>query len=165
MLSVRLALALCALVKQAARGRRLYCFLVPAMLRVVLVASCFGLDVMGQGPDAALTREQLRPLTQFRQQHRKTIDGRLCAAAFVQDRKAFTDCSTSPNPTGESGRPWCYVESQVREHGSRCRVRLRVCVCVCVCVCVWGRWSMLVAVRHLGAFAVCCLVVWWSLWL
>ena len=88
------------------------------MLRIVLVVSCFGLGVMGQGPEAALTREQLRPLTQFRQQHRKTTDGRLCAAAFIQDRRVSTDCSTLPNPVGESGRPWCYVESQVFDVGS-----------------------------------------------
>ena len=83
-----------------------------AMLRVCVV-SCLALGVYCQGPDVALTREQLQPLTQFRQQHRKTLDGRLCSAAFVQERKAYTDCSTAPSPTGESGRPWCYVESQV----------------------------------------------------
>jgi len=51
-----------------------------------------------------------------RQQHRRTIDGRLCAAAFVQNRKTYTSCTDSPNPAGESGRPWCYVEAQVHEH-------------------------------------------------
>ena len=49
-----------------------------------------------------------------RQQHRRTIDGRLCAAAFVQNRKTYTGCTDSPNPSGESGRAWCYVEAQVR---------------------------------------------------
>lgn len=66
-----------------------------------------------QGPDAGYSREQLQPLTKFRQQHRRAIDGRLCAAAFVQNRKAYTGCTDSPNPAGESGRPWCYVEPQV----------------------------------------------------
>ena len=69
-----------------------------AMLRYACVLWWLVLGVIGKGPDAALTREQLKPLTQFRQQHRKTLDGRLCAAAFVQDRKAYTDCSTAPNP-------------------------------------------------------------------
>ena len=41
-------------------------------------------------PDVGYAREQLQPLTNFRQQHRTTLDGRLCAAAFVQDRKTFT---------------------------------------------------------------------------
>ena len=40
-------------------------------------------------------------------------DGRLCAAAFVQHRKSYTGCTDAPNPAGESGRPWCYVEAQV----------------------------------------------------
>ena len=69
-------------------------------------------------PVAAYTREQLQPLTQFRQQHRRTIDGRLCAAAFVQNRKAFVDCTDAPNPAGESGRPWCYVEPQLLDSGA-----------------------------------------------
>ena len=43
-------------------------------------------------------------------------DGRLCAAAFVQNRRSYTGCTDAPNPSGESGRPWCYVEPQVR-HG------------------------------------------------
>ena len=67
-----------------------------------------------QKPDEGYSREQLQPLTNFRQQHRRTIDGRLCAAAFVQNRKSYTGCTDAPNPTGESGRPWCYVEAQAR---------------------------------------------------
>ena len=58
-------------------------------------------------------RNVLQPLTQHRQQHRRTVDGRLCAAAFVQNRKAYTGCTDAANPSGESGRPWCYVEPQV----------------------------------------------------
>ena len=57
--------------------------------------------------------EMLQPLTKFRQQHRRTVDGRLCAAAFVQNRRAYTGCTDAANPVGESGRPWCYVEPQV----------------------------------------------------
>merc|ERR1712125_24752 len=66
-----------------------------------------------QSPDAGYSREQLQPLTQFRQQHRRTTDGRLCAAAFVQNRKSYTGCTDAANPAGESGRPWCYVEAQL----------------------------------------------------
>ena len=43
-------------------------------------------------------------------------DGRLCAAAFVQNRRSYTGCTDAPNPSGESGRPWCYVEAQA--HGN-----------------------------------------------
>merc|ERR1712217_914154 len=35
------------------------------------------------------------------------------AAAFVQNRKAYTGCTDAPNPSGVSGRPWCYVEPQL----------------------------------------------------
>ena len=78
-------------------------------LHVCLPLSGFG---AAQMPDVRYDREQLQPLTDFRQQHRRTIDGRLCAAAFVQNRKTYTDCTTASNPSGESGRPWCYVEAQ-----------------------------------------------------
>lgn len=37
----------------------------------------------------------------------------MCAAAFVQNRKSYTGCTDAPNPSGESGRSWCYVEAQV----------------------------------------------------
>ena len=64
-----------------------------------------------------LSREQLKPLTSFRQQHRRTVlgqawgsvgavlscgvqcdevDGRLCAAAFVQDKRVYTGCTEVP---------------------------------------------------------------------
>merc|ERR1712176_608667 len=62
--------------------------------------------------------EMLQPLTKFRQQHRRTVDGRLCAAAFVQNRKAYTGCTDATNPVGESGRPWCYVEPQLLDGSS-----------------------------------------------
>lgn len=71
------------------------------------------LAVANVAPDAGYSREQLQPLSQFRSQHHKTIDGRLCAAAFVQDRQTYTGCTDATNPAGESGRQWCYVEAQL----------------------------------------------------
>ena len=65
------------------------------------------------GQTSEFNRDLLQPLTKYRQQHRRTVDGRLCAAAFVQNRKAYTGCTDASNPIGESGRPWCYVEPQV----------------------------------------------------
>ena len=50
----------------------------------------FGASVAAGAPGAGSSREELQPLTQFRQQHRRTVDGRLCAAAFVQSRETFT---------------------------------------------------------------------------
>merc|ERR1712032_983434 len=66
-----------------------------------------------QKPDAGYSREQLQPLAASRQTHRKTVDGRLCAAAFVQNRETYTGCADAADPAGESGRPWCYVEAQL----------------------------------------------------
>ena len=81
-------------------------------LQFMILCSICVVGLMAQGPDEGYSREQLQPLTNFRQQHRRTIDGRLCAAAFVQNRKSYTGCTDAPNPSGESGRPWCYVEAQ-----------------------------------------------------
>ena len=56
---------------------------------------------------------ELPDSAQHRQQHRRTLDGRLCAAAFVFDRQTHTGCSDGTNPAGEHGREWCYVDAQV----------------------------------------------------
>lgn len=73
----------------------------------------FGRGLAHQTQTNDYNREILMPLAKYRQQHRRTVDGRLCAAAFVQNRKAYTECTDATNPVGESGRPWCYVEPQV----------------------------------------------------
>ena len=62
------------------------------LLRFCVVACAARLSV-ARLPAGGATHEQLQPLTRNRQQHRKTVDGRLCAAAFVQDRQAFTGCT------------------------------------------------------------------------
>merc|ERR1712190_372207 len=69
--------------------------------------------------EAALSQSPVGPLAKFRQQHRKTIDGRLCAAAFVFDQQAYTDCAPTNSPDGASGREWCYVEEQAAKAGAR----------------------------------------------
>ena len=87
---------------------------------------------------SGFARGEFQPLTQFRQQHRRTVDGRLCAAAFVQNRETYTGqllalkvcmrfspnifsfckgCTDAPSPKGDSGRPWCYVEAQLAPSG------------------------------------------------
>merc|ERR1712072_853538 len=78
-----------------------------------LILSCLLVAV------AATTSKQqpLEPLTKFRQTHRKTADGRLCAAAYVHNSQAYTDCTEAANPNGISGRAWCYVEEQVANAG------------------------------------------------
>ncbi|SBS97047.1 LCCL domain-containing protein (LAP5) [Plasmodium ovale curtisi] len=64
-------------------------------------------------------KENLKKLTEYRQQHRKTVDGRLCAAAFVQDDQTYTDCTKATDPNGITGREWCYVEVQLVGKGNR----------------------------------------------
>ena len=80
----------------------------------------FGVGLAHQTQTNDYNRDVLAPLTKYRQQHRRTVDGRLCAAAFVQNRKAYTGCTDATNPVGESGRPWCYVEPQVGVSFVRC---------------------------------------------
>merc|ERR1719411_2345910 len=46
-------------------------------------------------------------------EHRRTSDGRLCAASFVQSGVAYTGCADVVDPSGLSGRPWCYVDAQL----------------------------------------------------
>lgn len=103
--------------------------------------------VVAQKPDEGYSREQLQPLTNFRQQHRRTIDGRLCAAAFVQNRKSYTGCTDAPNPTGESGRPWCYVEAQASPFEHRADSCFETALCLRSC------WVPMLARRH-GIIAV-----------
>ncbi|GAB64583.1 LCCL domain, partial [Plasmodium cynomolgi strain B] len=83
-----------------------------------LALFCFcvlkNISVFGRDPASALER-----ITEFRQQHRKTLDGRLCAAAFLHDDQTYTDCTNATSPDGTSGREWCYVEVQLLGKGSR----------------------------------------------
>ncbi|SCL96192.1 LCCL domain-containing protein [Plasmodium chabaudi chabaudi] len=61
----------------------------------------------------------LEKITEFRQQHRRTLDGRLCAAAFLHDDQTYTDCASATSPDGTTGREWCYVEVQLLGKGER----------------------------------------------
>lgn len=46
-----------------------------------------------------------------RRKKRFTEDGRLCAAAFVQDGVTYFDCTSARAPDGSSkNKEWCYVE-------------------------------------------------------
>eukprot|EP00375_Theileria_parva_P001590 XP_764263.1 hypothetical protein [Theileria parva strain Muguga] len=52
-------------------------------------------------------------LTQYRNRARRTVDGHLCAAAFVQRDQIYTDCTVEVAPDGTEGKEWCYLESQL----------------------------------------------------
>ena len=79
---------------------------------------------------------------QHRQQHRRTLDGRLCAAAFVFDRQTHTGCSAGTNPAGEHGREWCYVDAQVAHaSGAIWCALFGACVFMAATRAVIGRWS------------------------
>ena len=90
---------------------------------------------------------------QHRQQHRRTLDGRLCAAAFVFDRQTHTGCSDGTNPAGEHGREWCYVDAQVVYSsgiGVRCLDSVFRCCVACSCwVAVVASPRGVIAVLHL----------------
>ncbi|XP_954684.1 uncharacterized protein TA19560 [Theileria annulata] len=58
-------------------------------------------------------------LKKLLQRHRKTLDGALCAAAFVRNGNTFTDCTTTEAPDGSVGREWCYLEVQLIGTGAR----------------------------------------------
>jgi len=94
-------------------------------------------------------REMLQPLTKYRQQHRRTVDGRLCAAAFVQNRKAYTGCTDAANPVGESGRSWCYVEPQLLDGRSLpwnycgCFLKQHIVVCHYVLHSICSSWRLI----------------------
>ena len=68
--------------------------------------ACFLLHANAAAPEA-YDKEQLQAAARFRQQHRKATDGRLCAAASVQDEQTFTGCSVMPTPDGDVGKEWC----------------------------------------------------------
>ena len=91
---------------------------------------------------AAEPREDLKPLAQHLQQHRHTLDGRLCAAAFVFDRQTHTGCSDGSNPAGEHGREWCYVDAQVAHaSGATWCALCGACVFMIATRAVIGWWS------------------------
>mmetsp|Transcript_89985 Transcript_89985/g.250422 ORF Transcript_89985/g.250422 Transcript_89985/m.250422 type:complete len:133 (+) Transcript_89985:138-536(+) len=72
---------------------------------------------VASAPLSCAADKDLKALAHHRTQPRRTLDGRLCAAAFVQDQQVYTDCTAAANPSGEVGRPWCYVEPQVASSG------------------------------------------------
>lgn len=56
-------------------------------------------------------KEMFLSQLQSKKRKRYTQDGRLCAAAFVQDGKTFFDCTSTRSPDGElKNREWCYVD-------------------------------------------------------
>jgi len=61
------------------------------------------------------TREDLTMLTRYRSQHRRTMEGFLCSAAGVYNRKVFTGCYSGASPDGTEGKEWCYFEPEVAD--------------------------------------------------
>ncbi|KAL8438591.1 hypothetical protein ACSSS7_000125 [Eimeria intestinalis] len=101
----------------------------PGEGRMTMAASGAGASVNQAGtPDArgvsagavgAAAESALQKLTEFRPRHRKTVDGRLCAAAFVHEGQTYTDCTDARSPDGVTGREWCYVEVQLLGKGPK----------------------------------------------
>ena len=76
-----------------------------ALATALGLLACFVLHVGAAAPEA-YDKEQLQAAARFRQQHRKATDGRLCAAASVQDEQTYTGCSVMPTPDGDVGKEW-----------------------------------------------------------
>lgn len=55
------------------------------------------------GPGGGQAESALQKLTEFRGRYRKTVDGRLCAAAFVHEAQTYTDCTDARSPDGTTG--------------------------------------------------------------
>merc|ERR1719456_794834 len=66
----------------------------------------------------SMLASELGEAPRFQQQHRKTVDGRLCASASAQDEQTFAGCSTQATPDGDIGRPWCYLAPQLIDASS-----------------------------------------------
>ena len=58
----------------------------------VSIAFILIVGLVAQAPDEGYSREQLLPLTKFRQQHRRTIDGRFHLVSFA--REQFCICAS-----------------------------------------------------------------------
>ncbi|CDJ44746.1 hypothetical protein, conserved [Eimeria tenella] len=88
-------------------------------LKVLLISLFLGAfrTKGSRAQEAGYDRKALQSLTEFRQLHRKTVDGRLCAAAFVQDGRTYTDCTAVRNPEGVSGR---HCKKENRRNEDRC---------------------------------------------
>lgn len=80
----------------------------------------------GMNPGAA-GNDMLAKLTEFRSRHRRTIDGRLCAAAFVHDGQTFTDCTNVRSPEGTAGKRTCPPNSNSMNQNRRNRKRVVLC--------------------------------------
>ncbi|CDJ48072.1 hypothetical protein EBH_0019050 [Eimeria brunetti] len=59
-----------------------------------------GVSAPVSATSAAAAAAALQQLTEFRKNRRRTADGRLCAAAFVQEDQLYTDCTRSRAPNG-----------------------------------------------------------------
>merc|ERR1719313_1684075 len=78
------------------------------------IEACGKASFLGGGGASFLALEaEVREAPRYQQQHRKTTDGRLCAAASAQDEQTFAGCSSMASPDGSVGRPWCYLAPQL----------------------------------------------------
>eukprot|EP00919_Chromeraceae_sp_WS-2016_P073476 GHVR01173740.1.p2 GENE.GHVR01173740.1~~GHVR01173740.1.p2 ORF type:complete len:169 (+),score=17.11 GHVR01173740.1:125-631(+) len=99
------------------------------MQRVITIGLVYSLVALGDDgllpssfvqidPNSGVTdSDALKKLTSFREQHRRTISGQLCAAAFVQNGKVYVNCTKEASPDGTVGREWCWLEQQLQSSG------------------------------------------------
>ncbi|GFE53335.1 PA14 domain-containing protein, putative [Babesia ovis] len=70
-------------------------------------------SIIGDGNGDEDPNDLMFYLTQYRARPRRTIEGHLCASAFVEKNQIYTDCTLEVAPDGTENREWCYLESQL----------------------------------------------------
>ncbi|EDO08281.1 PA14 domain family protein [Babesia bovis T2Bo] len=70
-------------------------------------------SIIGDGSTNEDDNDLMYYLTQYRSRVRRTVEGHLCASAFVEKNQIYTDCTMEVAPDGTVNREWCYLESQL----------------------------------------------------
>ncbi|GIX60935.1 PA14 domain-containing protein [Babesia caballi] len=70
-------------------------------------------SITGDNPTQDDENDVMYYLTQYRARPRRTLEGNLCASAFVEKNQIYTDCTREVAPDGTQDREWCYHESQL----------------------------------------------------
>lgn len=105
-------------------------------------------------PIGNMTREQLQAMAQSRQHHRKTVDGRLCAAAFVQNRQAYAGCVKAPSKRGATVLG--HVALCSRCYFVKSCGRASMCVCIKKEAALWNMSSLFIIFTRVRAITAEC---------
>ena len=79
-----------------------------------------------QIPADVYDSDNLKPLTQCRKAHQRTIYGRLCAVTFVQDRLVYAACTDALSHWIPAEVAWLQTQASGNQE---CAIQLRGLVC------------------------------------